>query len=60
MSTIKESLHHAIEGLSDEKAQQVLSFTQRLQGKGDISPTLERLVDDPAFNVPLEKMGSNK
>ena len=58
MSGIKESLHHAIEELDDEKAQQVLSFTQRLQSKGDISPALKRLADDPAFKVPLEEIGA--
>jgi hypothetical protein len=57
MSTIKESLHHTIDALTDEAAQQVLAFAQRVQRKDPLSATLVRLANDPAFTVSLEEVG---
>ena len=55
MSMIKESLHHTVEQLNDEEAQQVLAFAQQLKAREEISPTLKRLASDPAFEVPSEE-----
>lgn len=57
MSMIKESLHHTVEQLNDEEAQQVLAFARQLKKEGEISPTLKRLASDPAFEVPSEEGG---
>lgn len=54
MTPIKESLYHTIDALNDKEAEQVLAFAQRLQDKGHISPTIQRLANDPAFNLPSE------
>ena len=57
MSSAKESLHNAIDLLSDEEARQTLAFIQRLQRKKDPSQTLSRLASDPAFQVPSKELG---
>ena len=57
MSVIKESLHHTIDELNDEEVQQVLVFARHLKERREISPTLERLAGDPAFEVPSEEVG---
>jgi len=58
MDSVKESLHNTIELLSDEEARQFLEFAQRLQRKSDVSLTLRRLADDPAFRIPSEASGA--
>ncbi|MDH3604095.1 MAG: hypothetical protein OEU26_31185 [Candidatus Tectomicrobia bacterium] len=58
MSAAKESLHHAIELLSDEEALQTLKFIQRLRQYEGHSQTLKRLASDPTFHVPAEELGS--
>ena len=57
MSSAKESLHNAIDLLSDEEARQTLAFVQRLQWKKDLSQTLSRLASDPAFQVSSQELG---
>ena len=50
----KETLRKTIDLLSDEEAQQVLEFTQRLRERRGASQTLMRLACDTAFHVPTE------
>lgn len=57
MSSTKESLHHAIELLSDEEAHQTLAFIHRLQQKKEPARTLRRLASDPAFHIPSQDLG---
>lgn len=52
MNSAKELLRHSIELLSEEEAAQTLRFVQALQKNNCVSPTLERLANDPAINVP--------
>lgn len=58
LSSVKESLHNTIELLTDEEAHQILEFIQNMQRRNGASPTLRRLVSDPAFEVPLEGPGT--
>lgn len=58
MDSVKELLHNTIEQLSDEEARQFLEFAQRLQRKSDVSLTLRRLANDPAFKIPPEGAGA--
>ncbi len=57
MSSVKELLRHTIELLSEEEAQQILTFVQNLQKQSNVSWTLRRLASDPAFQVPPEGLG---
>ena len=52
MSSVKESLRHMIERMSDEEAREMLQFAYHLQQKRDGSLTLKRLATDPVFKVP--------
>ena len=54
MTSVKQSLYETIEELNEEEALQILEFIRRFQRKKRASQTLERLVDDPAFQVPSE------
>ena len=57
MSSVKASLHHTIELLSDEEALETLEFIQRLQQQKERSHTLRHLASDPAFHLPAEGSG---
>ena len=52
MNSVKASLRHMIEQMSDEEARQMLEFAHHLQQKRDVSLTLKRLATDPVFKVP--------
>ena len=52
MGSIRESLHDAIDLLSDEETRQVLALVQLLQKRRGVSPGLQRLAADPTFSVP--------
>jgi len=52
MNSVKELLLNAIERLEEEEIQKTLEFVQSLSEKRTVSPTLERLKNDPAFKVP--------
>jgi hypothetical protein len=55
MHSGKALLHDIVELLSEEEAQQILAFVQRLQRdrKGsNVSLTMRRLASDPAFKMP--------
>ena len=54
VSSVKESLHKTIDQLSDAEVRHLLEFAQCLQKRNGDSPTLRRLADDPAFEVPSE------
>ncbi len=52
MKSVKETLHHSIDILSDEEAQQILEYIQHLQEKKDDPKTLKGLASDRAFTTP--------
>jgi len=52
MSSVKESLHNAVDLLSNEEARQALEIIQRLRQTGENSSTLKVLASDPTFRVP--------
>jgi len=52
MNSAKESLHNAIDLLSDEEAQQMWEWLREFQQKNGISLTLRKLAKDPMFKVP--------
>lgn len=55
MSPVRESLHNAIESLSDDEVRQILEFARHLLEKNATSPTLMRLAANPAFKIPQER-----
>jgi len=56
MMTSKESLHNAIEQLSEEECRQLLEFVQYLQQT--IPATLKQLINDATFNIPSKGFGT--
>jgi hypothetical protein len=57
MSSVKETLYHSIERLSDEEAHQTLAFIQQLHEQRDVASVLRRLAQHPAFRLPAETQG---
>lgn len=58
MNSVKESLQHMIERMSDEEARQMLGFAYHLQQRRGVSLTLKRLVIDPVFKMPGSGVGA--
>ena len=58
MNSVKESLRHMIERMSDEEARQMLEFAHRLQQRCGVSFTLKRLATDPVFKMPGSDVGA--
>jgi hypothetical protein len=58
MDSVKESLRHMIERMSDEEARQMLEFAHHLQQGRAISLTLKRLATDPTFKMPESEVGA--
>lgn len=54
MSQVKQSLYETLDRLDDEQARLILAFATNLQKQGKRSRTLERLAQDPAFQVPAQ------
>ncbi|MBM4084131.1 MAG: hypothetical protein FJ272_05025 [Planctomycetes bacterium] len=57
MGSVKESIHDAIDRMSDEEARRLLEFVKGLRKKTRVSATLRRLAEDPAFSVPPQRNG---
>jgi hypothetical protein len=53
MTSTKDLLHKAIDLLDEEESLQTLEFIRIMQRGPVKSLTLKRLINDPAFNVPM-------
>ena len=57
MISVKESLQHMIEQMSDEEARQLLEFVHHLQQRRGVSLTLKHLASDQIFKIPGSGVG---
>ncbi len=52
MDSIKEKLRTAIDLLTEEEAKQMFDWLSEFERKNNVSLTMRRLANDPAFKLP--------